>query len=211
MRPSIYQKEVQRLKEFSTRNEWTVTGLYVDKSLKRSEHPEFDRFLTEAGLYDILVVKDFYHLSRNTMACMNILKDLRNQGIEVHSIKNGFFADKALPADKPLRAATYISHCKGRKDAGKTFSLQEEIFTLFAEKKTAWTISENYKDELMTQRISEQNQFKQLITDRDKYDILLVANLNDINWRTAAFCHLREALALDIYSLHDGYLPYRKD
>ena len=44
---------------------------------------------------------------------------------------------------------------------------------------------------------------------RDKYDILLVHNLNDIHWRTANFFRIREQLHMDIYSLQEGLLKYR--
>lgn len=50
-----------------------------------------------------------------------------------------------------------------------------------------------------------------LIKNKDNYDLLLVHNLNDVHWRTANFCKVREQLHLDIYSLQEGFLKYNKE
>ena len=57
----------------------------------------------------------------------------------------------------------------------------------------------------------EQIQLMELIKNKDNYDLLLVHNLNDVHWRTANFCKVREQLHLDIYSLQEGFLKYNKE
>ena len=56
----------------------------------------------------------------------------------------------------------------------------------------------------------EQVQMMKLLDNKDKYDLLLVHDLNDMHWRTANFCKIREILGKDIYSLKEGFLKYRK-
>ena len=71
-----------------------------------------------------------------------------------------------------------------------------------------WKITDQFSDMTLHQRDGEQHELQKLIANRDKYDLLLVQNLNDIHWRTSNFCRIREALELDIYSLQDGYLEF---
>ena len=89
--------------------------------------------------------------------------------------------------------------------------VRNDIFTLFTSKKTNWTVLDQYSDESLHQKDCEQIQMKELIANRDKYDLLLVHNLNDVHWRTANFCKIREQLQLDIYSLQEGFLKYRRN
>ena len=210
-RPSVYQKQVEILKRFAKENGWDATGVYVDFSLLKRDRKEFEHLMSEAEKYKILVVKDFYHLSKNTTRCMDILKELRDKGIEVHSIENGFFQYEDIPLDKPLRVATYQSHYGYRKGGSIKADVQEEIFSSFIKKKTKWIYSGKYVDEMRIQNDSEQKELMQLIQDHDQYDIILVRGLNDIHWRTSKFCSRREELKLDIYSLQDGFLRYGKE
>ena len=60
------------------------------------------------------------------------------------------------------------------------------------------------------QKDGEQIHLQELIQNKDKYDLLLVHNLNDVHWRTSNFCKVREQLHLDIYSLQEGFLKYRR-
>ena len=47
--------------------------------------------------------------------------------------------------------------------------------------------------------------------NKEKYDLLLIKDFNSLHWRTAKFCHRRNQLGLPIYSLKEGYLPYKKE
>jgi hypothetical protein len=86
------------------------------------------------------------------------------------------------------------------------------IYSLFLQiRKQIGLLLDQYYDESLRQKDCEQIQMKELIANRDKYDLLLVHNLNDVHWRTANFCKIREQLQLDIYSLQEGFLKYRRN
>ena len=106
-RPIVNQKQLNILEQFAISQGFSVGEIYCDYSLLKCEQSEFDRFMSETDKYDVLVTKDFYHISKNTMKCMSVMKELRDKGIQVHSIENGSFSWEEAPFDKPLRVATY--------------------------------------------------------------------------------------------------------
>lgn len=210
-RPKVYLDQLLLLRQFAVLNGWSITGEYVDFSLKRCERTEFNHFLSDCSKYDILVVKDFYHISKNTMECIKIIKELGDKGVEVHSIENGSFIYEDVPLGKALRIATYNCRFGPQDESSKKIQIQDDIFKLFTKKKTSWKIIDQYADESKHQNDGEQKNLMKLISNHDKYDLILVSNFNDIHWRTAKFCKLRDKLKLAIYSLQDGLLTYRKD
>ncbi len=207
-RPRIYQEQLKRLEEFATSQGFTVTEIFCDKSLLRSEHSEFDRFLSNPEQFDVLVTKDFYHISKNTMKCMSVMQELRAKDIQIYTLENGSFSWEYAPFDKPLRVATYCCRFGTPNEMKKIIPVQNDILRLFTNKKTKWTVMDQYFDESEHQNDGEQVQLMELIKNRDKYDLILVHNLNDVHWRTANFCKIREQLHLDIYSLQEGFLKY---
>lgn len=145
------------------------------------------------------------------MKCMSVMKNLRDKGIQIHSIENGSFSWEEAPFDKPLRVATYCCRFGAPNEMKQIIPVQNDILKLFVNKKTQWTVIDQYFDESERQNDGEQIQLMELINNKDKYDLLLVHNLNDVHWRTATFCKVREQLSLDIYSLQDGFLKYNKE
>lgn len=210
-RPKIYQDQLQALTDYAKTNDFNVKDIYCDKSLRRCDRSEFDRFLASCEQYDILVTKDFYHISKNTMQCMSILKDLRSKGVLTYTMENGIFIFEDEPFNMNLRVATYHSRFGTESELNKIVLVQNDILKLFADKKTNWTIIDQYFDESEHQNDGEQVNLQHLIDNKDNYDLLLVHNLNDIHWRTANFCKVRDALQMDIYSLQDGFLKYRRE
>jgi hypothetical protein len=210
-RPKIYKDQLNRLEEFAISRGFTVTEVFCDKSLLRSEHPEFDRFLSCCEQFDVLITKDLYHISKNTMKCMSVMQELREKGIQIYTLENGFFNWNEAPFDKPLRVATYCCHFGAADEMKEIIPVQNDILTLFTNKKTNWTVVDQYFDESEHQNDGEQVQIMELLQNKDKYDLLLVHNLNDIHWRTANLCKVREQLHLDIYSLQEGFLKYSKE
>ena len=207
-RPIVNQKQLNILEQFAISQDFTVNDIYCDKSLLKCEQPEFDRFMSDVDKYDVLVTKDFYHISKNTMKCMSVMKELRDKGVQVHSIENGNFSWEEAPFDKSLRVATYCCRFGAPNEMKQIIPVQNDILNLFANKKTKWTVTDQYFDESEHQNDGEQIQLMELIKNKDKYDLILVHNLNDIHWRTANFCKVREQLHLDIYSLQEGFLKY---
>ena len=139
---------------------------------------------------------------------MSVMKELRDKGVQVHSIENGNFSWEEAPFDKPLKVATYCCRFGTPNDRKQIIPVQNDILKLFTNKKTKWTVIDQYFDESEHQNDGEQIQLMELIKNKDKYDLILVHNLNDIHWRTANFCKVREQLHLDIYSLQEGFLKY---
>ena len=139
------------------------------------------------------------------------MQQLRDNGLQIYSIENGIFTWADAPFDKPLWVATYTCHFGTPNEMKEVIPVRNDIFTLFTSKKTNWTVLDQYSDESLHQKDCEQIQMKELIANRDKYDLLLVHNLNDVHWRTANFCKIREQLQLDIYSLQEGFLKYRRN
>ena len=210
-RPKIYRDQLEALKAYATSVGLDVADIYCDMSLKRSERSEFDRLLENSDQYDALVTKDFYHIAKNTGKCLSVMQQLRENGLEIYSIENGIFTWEDAPFDNPLRVATYTCHFGTPNEMKEVIPVRNDIFTLFTDKKTNWTVLDQYYDESLRQKDCEQIQMKELIANRDKYDLLLVHNLNDVHWRTANFCKIREQLQLDIYSLQEGFLKYRRN
>ncbi len=210
-RPKIYRTQLKALEAYASSVGLDVVDVYCDMTLKKSDQTAFNSFLTNSPQYDALVTKDFYHIARNTGKCMDILLQLRDKGLQIFSIENGSFSWEDAPFDKPLRVATYTCHFGTPSEIKEVIPVRNDIFKLFTTKKTKWTVLDQYYDESLRQKDSEQIQMKELIANRNKYDLLLVHNLNDVHWRTANFCRIREQLQLDIYSLQEGFLKYRKD
>ena len=209
-RPKIYRDQLESLKDFAASVGFDTVDVFCDMSLKRSERTEFDRFLSCCGQYDALITKDFYHISENTGMCMSILKDLRSKGLKIFTPVNGSFLWEPPPFENPLRVATYTSHYGTPNEMKEVITVRNDISRLFINKETAWTISDQYYDRSLRQKDGEQAQLTKLLNNRDKFDLLLVHNLNDVHWRTAKFCKIREILGKDIYSLEEGFLKYRK-
>ena len=210
-RPIVNQKQLNILEQFAISQGFSVGEIYCDKSLLKCEQSEFDRFMADIDRYDVLITKDFYHISKNTMKCMSVMKELREKGIQIHSIENGSFSWEEAPFDKPLRVATYCCRFGTPNEMKQIIPVHNDILKLFADKKTQWTVIDQYFDESEHQNDGEQKQLMELIKNKDKYDLLLVHNLNYVHRRTANFCKVREQLHLDIYSLQEGFLKYNKE
>ena len=209
-RPKIYQDQLKALEAHAVSVGLEVAAVYCDMSLKRSERTEFDRFLSCHNQYDALVTKDFYHIAKNTGKCLDIIQQLRNDGLEIFTVENGIFTWEDAPFDKALRVATYTCHFGTPNEMREVIPVKNDILTLYSNKKTKWSVVDQYFDESLHQNDGEQKQLMELIKNRDKYDLLLVHNMNDIHWRTANFCKVREQLQIDIYSLQEGFLAYRR-
>ncbi len=168
-RPKIYRDQLNSLKEFAVSAGFEVVDVYCDMSLKRCERTEFDRFLSCCGQYDALITKDFYHISENTGMCMSILKDLRNKGLKIFTPVNGSFLWEDSPLEKPLRVATYTSHYGTLNEMKEVIPVKNDILKLFIDKKTAWTLTDQYYDQSLRQKDGEQVQLTKLLNNNAIY------------------------------------------
>ena len=209
-RPKICRDQLKALEEYAASVGFVVADIYCDRSLRRYERTEFDRFLSCCSQYDALITKDYYHISKNTGKCMSIMQDLRNKGLKILTPVNGVFIWEDSPLKDPLRVVTYTCHLGTPDEIREVITVKNDIFRLFIDKETSWTLTDQYYDKSARQRDGEQVQMMKLLDNKDKYDLLLVHDLNDVHWRTANFCKIRELLGKDIYSLKEGFLKYRK-
>ena len=207
-RPKIYRDQLNALKAYAVSVGFDAVDVFCDMSLKRSERTEFDRFLLCSDQYDALITKDFYHISKNTGKCICILQELRKKGLQIYSVENGIYISENPPLGEALRAASYTRIHGSPDERKEILPVKNDILTLFTAKKTNWILADQYTDQSPHQRDQEQVQLKILLDNKDQYDILLVHNLNDIHWRTANFCKIRDQLQMDIYSLQEGLLRY---
>lgn len=208
-RTYVYEKQIAELKMFASSLGYDVPDedIYFDKSLLRCEGHNFKRLLNECDKYEALIVKDFYHINRNTGSCMTSMIHFQKKGLAVHTLLDGDFVLSEPAFDKPLRVATYDCITGEPYKYDEIASVNDERFNVFCKLKTKWKICGEYRDHCKNQNNGEQVQMMELIKNRDKYDIVLIINLCDIHWRTCDFVKIRRQLNLDIYSLQEGLLP----
>lgn len=214
-RPIVNEKKMIALREFACAY-GVVEKEYLDRSLKKCEQVEKRKLVREIDKYNVLVTNDFYHLSKNTGACIALMKEFLDKGIEIYSMEDGCFTFVDVPFDKKYKIAIYhskyvegtVSTTKQKRGNSITMQTQIDILELFVRTKTKWEIVDVYVDEAQGQSDSKQSNLLKLITNKDKYDLVLCKDFNIIHWRTAKFCKRRNEMQLDIYSLKEGYLKY---
>lgn len=201
-----YQKVLADFKKYANDQNMIISKIFLDNSPLRYRRKEFDNFLSSNEDYNALIVKDFYHISKNTMKCMSILKDMQNRGIDVHSLNDGIIKFFQPDFNKPLRVATYSRHLGVTQKGNDIIPLKNDILNLFIKKETNWSLVDQYSDESNQEKYAAQLQLIDLIKNKDKYDLIVVHNLNDLNWRTAKFIKVMNDLNLDVYSLQEGLI-----
>ena len=206
--PRIYSLQIEKIRDFAASLGFEVDEVFCDMSIRKCDRYNFERLMKRAEDFDAIFIKDFYHLAKNTGACVKILKDLKNRGVSVYSLENGSFSWDEPPFDKNLRVATYICHHTDSEKMNSAFELENEILAFYVKKKTLWTIQDQFFDISELQKEGEQIQLQNLLRNKDKYDLILVQNLSSIAGRTSKFCRIREKLSLDMYSLDEGYFKY---
>ena len=67
--------------------EWQYVGIYADEGITgtKSARPEFQRLIADcnAGLIDMVITKSLSRFSRNTLDTLNILRQLKERGVDV--------------------------------------------------------------------------------------------------------------------------------
>ena len=209
-RPIVNQKQMDLLQDFAS-SIGEVEKIYLDFTLKQSEQIQRQQMIEEISAYDILVMKDFYHLARNTGVCIELLQEFSLQGVKTITMEDGSFSFQDAPLDRKLKICVY--HSKYKEDVDRTIETQRKIFKTFVSHKTNWEIVDVFVDEANSQSDSVQTEIFKVIENakQGKYDLLLIKDFNTFHWRTAKFCHRRNELQLPIYSLKEGYLLYEKE
>ena len=209
-RPIVNEKQMAILNEFASQY-GNIKQVYLDGTLKQCNQDKKKQMIKEIANYDILIMKDFYHLAKNTGVCIVVLQKFAIQGIETITMEDGSFSFQFqnAPFDKKLKICVY--HSKYKEDGDRTIETQRKIFKTFVSHKTNWKIVDVFVDEANSQSDSVQTEIFKVIENKEKYDLLLIKDFNSLHWRTAKFCHRRNQLGLPIYSLKEGYLPYKKE
>lgn len=207
-RPIVNQKQMNLLQDFAS-SIGEVEKIYLDFTLKQSEQIQRQQMIEEISAYDILVMKDFYHLARNTGVCIELLQKFSSQGVKTITMEDGSFSFQDAPFDRKLKICVY--HSKYKEDVDRTIETQRKIFKTFVSHKTNWKIVDVFVDESNSQSDKVQTEIFKVIKNKEKYDLLLIKDFNAFHWRTSKFCHRRNELGLPIYSLKEGYLPYEKE
>lgn len=209
-RPIVNEKQMVILNEFASQY-GDIKQVYLDGTLKQCNQDKKKQMIKEIVNYDILIMKDFYHLAKNTGVCIGLLQKFAIQGIETITMEDGSFSFQFqnAPFDKKLKICVY--HSKYKEDGDRTIETQRKIFKTFVSHKTNWKIIDVFVDEANSQSDSVQTEIFKVIENKEKYDLLLIKDFNSLHWRTAKFCHRRNQLGLPIYSLKEGYLPYKKE
>ncbi len=208
-RPSIYRKELERLKEFAHNAGYDEADIFLDKTLRKCDQTQLEKLMKNVHAYKALILKDFYHLRKNTGICMSELMRLSMNGIEIHTLEDGGFRFTEPPFDRKLNVAIY--YC-GLEIVGRSLDLQYAIMDLFLKDKTNWSLTRRYADMNGNKADGSQKELQELIRDKGQYDIVLVQSFGDVHWRTSKFCKIRHLLQKGIYSMHDEiYLPYEME
>jgi len=209
IRPIVHLKELEKLKKYANKRGYEDIDVYVDKTITKHEQDQLKELMDNIGDYDVLIMKDFYHLRKNTGICISELLNINKQGVDILTIRDGRFDFEEAPFDKELNVAIY--YC-GLEIVGHSVDLQYEIMELFIKTKTKWKLIDKYCDVNGNRSNANQKEQKRLIKNKNKYDVLLVQSFNSVHWRTGRFCVIRNQLELDIYSMQeDVFLPYRKE
>lgn len=216
-RPIINEKQMIALREFAS-GHGIIAKEYLDKSTKKCTQEEKRTLIEEMINYDVLVTKDFYHISLNTGTCINLLQQFLRLGVETHTIEDGSFTFADAPFNKELKVAIYHAKYEDNSPSASmqkkgnciTVQTQADVLQLFAKKKTNWKVIDVYIDEAQIQSNENQRSLLELIENSYKYDLVLCKDFNTIHWRTAQFCKRRNEMQMDIYSIKEGYLKYER-
>lgn len=206
-RPVVYQKDIDQLKTFASSLGYGEPDVYIDFTLRRCDQREHERLLSNAEQYKAVIAKDFYHLSKNTVPCLNMMSDLNNRGVQVITMLDGTFS--FCPAPVRVRRSVALYYCG--LEITRPVELQMEIMRAYVRNETDWDITGEYIDAKGNRSVKDQTDILRLINERDSYDLILARSFNDINWLVSKFCKYRNETRCDIYSLHeDVLLPYGK-
>jgi len=78
---SYYSAHIQR------NPQWIYVGVYADEGLSgtKNNRPEFQRLISDcyAGKIDMVITKSLSRFSRNTLDTLNILRELKQRGVDV--------------------------------------------------------------------------------------------------------------------------------
>ena len=190
---------------------YEVEGLYHDISKAGISRNERNRLLNECENYDALFLSCAYHLNRTTRQFFTLINELGNKGIKISTIDHGVISvTDNVPTSESLNVATYYCHLATTDSVHDYTGIQNEVFRMYISKETSWNVIDQYIDRMDQRKVTEQYELQKLIANGNKYDLILVSDFGNLCWDTSRFFNIREQLQLDIYSLQEGFLEYKR-
>ena len=103
-RPIVNEKQMAILNDFASQY-GDIKQVYLDGTLKQCNQDKKKQMIKEIANYDILIMKDFYHLSRNTGVCIELLQEFSLQGVKTITMEDGSFSFQFqdTPFDKKFK------------------------------------------------------------------------------------------------------------
>ena len=201
-RPRIFMKDLDKIYQYVSRQErWDTPTVFLDYSLRKSEHLQYDRMIKAIDKFQVIVSMDFYHIEDKLGTFIKEAKWLiQEKGIELVSIKDGklrFLEDEIL--NQNYKVAVYDRWADGAEK-----NLEIQVFETFVKYKTKWEIKNFYIEKEKIERDAEQVEMKRLLKEKDQYDLILVKSFNRFHWRTSMFFKIMRQLGLPVYSLAEG-------
>ena len=186
---------------FAVHSDWSLCGLYIDCSaFKRSE---INRLLQRKDV-DVIVCKYFYHIKRKTLAFLEILQQMNDEGKTLISAEEGVLRydrkwGKAISAN--LKVAIY--DCCRSEPETETRLITKKKLTMFC--KTVGIKAEKIVVYEENTRIPA-DAFSRLAEDAAQFDMVIIdsfAKLGEsVNELMKCICRVM----IPIYSLREGLL-----
>lgn len=199
--PKVYEKEIDRLYTYVSRQKcWDTPTVYLDYSLKKSDHKRYEEFRKNIRKFDILLVTDFFHIEDKLGTFFKELLDLQENGVLVVSLKEGTI--KEIQGDflcVEKKVAIY-----DRWFDPSNMELNISRLKAFVRFKTNWTITGIYIEEARVETDSGQKELQKLINDMKQYDAVLVKKFHNLHWRTSMFFKIVKNLGVSVYSMIEG-------
>lgn len=200
-RPIIYERELDKIYEFASQQKcWDVPYVYLDKSLKKSEHSAYERFKEHVKKFDVLLLLDFYQLEDKLGSFLKEVIELNAQGIQVMSLRQGTI--KFLPEEIKYQKKKVVAYDNGA--LGMEKKLREEIIQAFIDYRTKWKNEGFYIEETYTEKVGHLEAIGEKVAKGKEDFILLVRKFSHLHPRTIIFFRMMKVLGIPIYSLEEG-------
>lgn len=201
-RPRVVEKYIDELYEYAAGyNDWQLYALYLDRTLTKTEQTEYERIEMDYGRFDIILVRDFYHIQTKTSTFWSHVIQFLKKGISIYSLLDGnldSFYDLSWQ-EKDLEVAVYYRSMEETRE----HNLRIASVKTYAELKTNWEIKDVYVDS-MEKYSDKQPELERLVSEVSKYDLILVDSFNTVHFRTAKFMKIKKQLGKPIFSIKEG-------
>lgn len=89
IRSGCIERQLKIMRLFCENQGWELVNEYVDLSRNSDKQENLQTILNTPMDANILLIKNAYFLSRNTVSFIKIKKQLENKGIRIYSLADG--------------------------------------------------------------------------------------------------------------------------